>query len=234
MGAQLFFKLSPSERDVKMSRIKRRIDAAKYLIAVAVAVVIFLFGYMASSQINSEKFRQLEEMTQDIRTDALSNEILFQLVQSSACETLNTTEYNLDLYQIGKRLTYMESLYGFTHPEVIRLKEYYSLLEIRHWLLSREINEKCGKRTRLVLYFYTNAGCNDCEDQGVVLTNIHNDYPVMNIYSFEYYLNNSSVEYLKKIYNITPNRLPTIVVDGKVYYGFQSKEELLKILNLSG
>ncbi|MEM0230948.1 MAG: thioredoxin family protein [Candidatus Woesearchaeota archaeon] len=212
---------------------KRRIKTARYIIGIAAAIIIFLFGFMASALINSQKFKQLSDMAQDIRADALSNELLYQLVQSSSCKDLNMSEYNLELYTIGKRLTYMESLYGFENQEVVKLKNYYSLLEIRHWMLMKEIGAKCGYKTPIVLYFYSNFGCADCEDQGLVLTNIHQEYGNLQVYSFEYALNNSALNYLKNKYNISQNRLPTLVINEEVHYGFQPKNKLIQLLELN-
>jgi hypothetical protein len=211
---------------------RKKLKTSRYIAGLVVAVSVFLFGYMLSSQINSGKLKELSDMEQDFRTEGLSNELMFQLVQSNLCNNINLTSYNLEISKIGRRLTYMESIYGFNSSEVVRLKEYYALLEIRHWILSKEINVKCGYNIPLILYFYTNTGCADCEDQGFVLTNIYNDYPFINTYSFESTLNNAAVNYLKSIYNISNSRLPTLVIDDKIYYGFQSKDALIEILYL--
>lgn len=126
----------------------------------------------------------------------------------------------------------MESMYGFSSEEVIQLKSYYSLLAIRHWMLAKDLNDKCNANRSLVIYFYTNYGCTDCEDQGLVLTNLHRAYPFFNIYSLEYTLNNSAVNFLKEKYDVKTDRLPTLIINDEVYYGFQSRDALIKIMDL--
>jgi thiol-disulfide isomerase/thioredoxin len=211
---------------------RKRIKTSRYLAAFALTVIVFLIGYMIGTGISDRKLNNLAYLEQDIRVNSLSNELVFLLVQKDLCSSINTTSYTEDLGKIGKRLTYLESLYGYNAPEVISLKNYYSLLEIRHWMLHEEVNAKCGYDTPLVLYFYTNENCVDCEDQGLVLTNVHRNYPFFNTYSFEYNLENPALDYLKKKYEINQTRLPAIVVDGQVYYGFQSKEFIIARLKL--
>jgi hypothetical protein len=212
---------------------RKKIKSSRYIAALAITLLIFLVGYTVSTEINKTKVNSLSYLEQDLRADSLSNELLLQMIQSDLCASINITSYTSELATYGKRITYLESLNGFSSPEITRLKNYYSLLEIRHWMLMDSINRKCEKQTPLVLYFYSNYECADCEDQGLVLTNVHRDYPFFNTYSFEYTLNNSAVDYLKVKYDIPKNRLPAVVIDGKVYYGFQSKETLIKTMNLT-
>lgn len=211
---------------------RKRIKTSRYVAAIAVTIVIFLLGYLVSTELNMNKLNKLTNLEQDIRIDSLSSELLLQLVQEDLCASINVTSYTEELSNYGRRVTYLESLYGYDSEETIRLKNYYSLLAIRHYMISDSINKKCNKDTPLVMYFYTNYGCADCEDQGLVLTNVHRNYPFFNIYSFEYMLNNSATDYIKDRYDITPDRLPALIIDGEVYYGFQSKDTLIKVMDL--
>jgi hypothetical protein len=211
---------------------RKKIKSSRYIAALAITLLIFLLGYMASSEINKTKVDKLNYFEQDLRIESLSSELLLQLVQKDLCNSINLSSYNEELASYGTRITYLESMYSFSSQEVVRLKNYYSLLEIRHWMLANDLNTKCDQNRSLVIYFYTNYGCTDCEDQGLVLTNLHKTYPFFNIYSFEYTLNNSAIDFLKQRYNIPTNRLPAVIINDKVYYGFQSKDTLIKLMNL--
>jgi hypothetical protein len=211
---------------------RKKIKSSRYVAALAITLLIFLLGYMASSQINENKVNKLAYFEQDLRIDSLSSELLLQLIQKDLCKSINMTSYNEELSSYGKHITYLESIYSFSSEEVTRLKNYYSLLEIRHWMLANDLNKKCDQNKSLVIYFYTNYGCADCEDQGLVLTNLHRTHPFFNIYSFEYTLNNSAIDFLKEIYNIPTNRLPALVINDEVYYGFQSRGSLIKVMDL--
>src|SRR5207244_4510747 len=90
------------------------------------------------------------------------------------------------LSSLGSQLSYMESQ-GGNVAEVTRLKRLYSLLEIKDYLLMKQIAAKCKLKSVFVLYFYSNKGnCEDCAKQGYVLTALAQKYPQLRIYSFDY------------------------------------------------
>jgi len=64
----------------------------------------------------------------------------------------------------------------------------------------------------------------------LVLTNVHKKDPDFNIYSFEYNLKNPALDFIKEKHGIEHSRLPTLVIDGDVHYGFQSKDRLQELL----
>lgn len=212
---------------------RKNIKSSRYLAAFSLTLVIFLLGYILGTMISEAKLQKVYDLENNIRVESLGNELLFQLVSRDLCDAVNMTSYTEELTETGRRLTYMEGLYGYDSPPVLQLKNYYSLLLIRHWLLSEQLRDKCGIDKPFVLYFYTNQGdCSDCEDQGIVLTGVHKEYPFFNTYSFDYYQQNPALNFLKERYGILPSRLPTLVIDNKVYYGFQSKEFLLQTMDL--
>jgi hypothetical protein len=213
---------------------RKKIKSSRYLAAFALTLVIFLIGYILGVMISEAKLQKVYGLSNEIRIESLGNELLFQLIERDDCGSINISTYTSELSTMGRRLTYMEELYGFDAPQVKQLKNYYSLLLIRHWMLSELLNDNCGADKPSVLYFYTNIGeCEDCEDQGLVLTSVHKEQPEFHIYSFEYYQTNPALEYLKQGYNVTPSRLPTLVIDGEIYHGFRSKDFLKEQLNLS-
>jgi len=211
---------------------RKKLRSSRYVAALFFTIAIFLTGLMVGNFISETKLQQVYDLQNDLRVESLGNELLFQLVSDNLCDNINLTSYTKELSKIGQRLTYMETIYGYQAPEVLSMKNYYTLLLIRHLLIAEKVNEVCGQNTPLVLYFYTNDGCTDCEDQGLVLTNVHKNYPLFNIYAFEYALDNPALDFLKEKYNINQSRLPTIVIDSQVHYGFQSKQFLIDNMDL--
>ncbi len=211
---------------------RKRLNKSRYLAAFFFTVAIFLSGLIVGNHVSDMKLQALYNLQNELRVESLGNELMFQLVEKNLCENINLTSYTEEISKIGQKLTYMESLYGYEDIKVWSLKSYYSLLLVRHLLITEKAKEECNKTTPVVLYFYSNKNCEDCEDQGLVLTNIHKNYPLFHIYSFEYALNNAAVDFLKEKYEIDPNRLPTIVIDNKIFYGFQSKKFLLEYMDL--
>jgi glutaredoxin len=91
----------------------------------------------------------------------------------------------------------------------------------------KEITSRCGQKSIFVLYFYSNDKCDDCTKQGYVLTSLREKYPNLRVYSFDYNLDLSAIKAMISIYKV-PDSLPALVINGKVYSGFQSIEEVEK------
>ena len=203
-----------------------------YVAALAIAISIFLGGYIIGEEINEYKLQYIYDLQSQIRVDSLSNELTSQLISSEECDSINLTQYTSQIAEIGSKLTYLESIYGFESELVQNLKSYYSLLLIRHLLLNEKVENECNMGKPALLYFYSNfERCGDCDDQGVVLSAVHKENPSFVIYSFEYTEPNSALSYIKDKHNITGSRLPAIVYDDVVYYGFQPKETIISIVD---
>lgn len=212
---------------------RKKIKSSRYVAALALTIIIFLIGFIIGGVINGNRLQRVYDLEHDIRIESLGNELVYQMVTQDLCKNLNLSSYTSELSKLGKKLTYLESTYKYNKPQVENLKKYYSLLLIRHWIINEKANKECNVTTPSVLYFYTNyKKCNDCEDQGLVLTNVHQKYPFFNVYSIEFLESTPTLEFLKEKYNLSLDRLPTLVIDDKVFYGFQSKSFLIKQMNL--
>lgn len=94
----------------------------------------------------------------------------------------------------------------------------------------QEVSEKCGLEPIFILYFFSNKGdCEDCEEQGYVLTALSRDYPQLRVYSFDYNLENPALQTLIQINNVE-NDLPALVINGLPYYGLHNVEDIENIL----
>ena len=149
-----------------------------------------------------------------------------------SCTNVNDSMLSPQLSEIGDKLSQTENDRGANDADVVYLKKYYTLLEIKDYLLSTKLVEKCGsaKKPVFIIYFYSNKGdCPDCEREGYVLTRLKEKYPELRVYSFDYNLDLSAVDSMKRIYKITSS-LPALVIEDKTYIGFKSVEDLEKLL----
>jgi glutaredoxin len=128
---------------------------------------------------------------------------------------------------MGDRLAFMEGQLGTDNEQVIGLKKYYSLLQIKDYMLASELAEKCQKKSVVVVYFYTNKDCPDCTKQGYVLTALREKYPELRVYSFDADLDLSAIKTLQTVTGVS-SQMPTLVINGKAYAGFQSIEDIEK------
>ncbi len=207
----------------------KKMDVKKYLLVLCLTIIIFGSGLLIGNWVASKKFNTLQSMGQDLRTDIIALELQQDLIKADPCKETGSNPLSEQLYTLGTRLDFMENTLGVDTLEVIRLKQYYSLLEIRHWLFMREINTKCNQKNMLILYFYSNKNdCSNCEEQGYVLSYIHDKYPNVMIYSFDKNMKNAALNTLIKNFNI--QKAPTIVLEDETYPGYQSRNFLEKII----
>lgn len=202
-------------------------DWKKYTIVLFITLAIFISGLWFSNHLNNKKIEQLKSIESTISLDLLSSEVQFSLLEEQSCKDISSTVLSKELNSLADKISYSESNIGVDNTEVISLKKYYSLLEIKDYLLMKKITERCGEKSIFILYFYKNDNCEECTRQGYVLTSLREKYPNLRVYSFDYKLDNPAIKAMISIYKV-PDNLPAIVINGKVYSGFKTVEEIEK------
>ncbi len=158
----------------------------------------------------------------------MSSETQFQLLQELSCKDVAANTLSDTLNELAEKISYSETNIRHT-DEITELKRYYSLLEIKDYLLMQKIKAKCGSSIVPVFYFYTTAEkCSECIKQSAVLTELRRDYPELRIYSFDYNLDLSALQSLIKIFKVEDTKLPALVMNDKLYTGFMDREEIEK------
>ncbi|MBI2147246.1 thioredoxin family protein [Candidatus Woesearchaeota archaeon] len=200
-------------------------NLSKYIAAFSITTLIFIVGILIGNAISSAKMEAIDALQQDITVRTIGSEMQYLLLAEHPCQDIHSSELSQELFEIGSKLAHMEQTLGSQDENVINLKRYYSLLEIRHWLLLKKAQQECNATYSLILYFYSNRGdCDACKQQGYVLNTIHRKYPDVNIYSFDVNIPDTVLATIKQIYNITAP--PTIVVNGKKMEGLVNKDEV--------
>lgn len=202
-------------------------DWKKYIIVLFITATIFISGLWLSNYLNNKKIDQLKTIEDKISLDLMSSDTQFNLLQELSCKDVSTTVLSSELNSLAEKISYSENNIGMDNSDVISLKRYYSLLEIKDYLLMKKITERCGQKPIFVLYFYKNDKCEDCTKQGYVLTSLREKYPNLRVYSFDYNLDLSAIRAMISIYKV-PDNLPAMVINGKVYSGFQTVEQIEK------
>lgn len=208
------------------------IDTRKYIFAFVLTIAIFATAFFASSFFSQKKVESIKQIQDNIAIDILSSETQFDLLKEESCSNVNESMLSPQLSEIGDKLSKTEADRGAKDEDVLYLKKYYTLLEVKDYLLSKQFVAKCGqaKKPVSIIYFYSNEGdCPECEREGFVLTRLKEMYPDLRVYSFDYNLDLSVVDSMKRIYKITSS-LPAIIIEDKTYIGFKSVEELEALL----
>ena len=198
------------------------INYKKYVLVLVITCAIFLTGFLVSNYLDNAKISSIRDTENQISLEILSSEAQYQLLEQSSCDIVTSSILSDELNTLADKLSYAESEEGFNSADVKSLKENYSLLEIKDYLLMEQIYQKCGASPTSILYFYSNNGdCPNCTNQGYVLTALRQEYPELRVYAFDYNLNLDAINTLITLYHI-PSVMPALVMNGKVYDGFQS------------
>lgn len=187
--------------------------------------VIYAVNYL-----DQRRVAELSSIQEQLATDTLSVETQFALLEEAPCEAI--TEGNTlsaTLADLGARLVFAEERLGATDPQVLELKKQYTLLEIRDYLLMKRLARVCHADSPVALYFYSNVpgSCVDCDRASYALSYLHETYPKLRVYSFDYNLDLGALKTLIAVEKIRPE-FPAFVIEGKRSYGFTSLDILEK------
>lgn len=207
-----------------MSLVVRNALIALLITAVLAGTVVYAVDYL-----NRARVVELSTIEDQIAIDTLSLDTQFSLLEAAPCDSIaSSTLLTGELTDLGARLSYAESQLGSDNAQVVRLKERYSLLEIRDYLITKQLAKACGTKPTTVLYFYSNGGdCADCDKAGYALSYLHDTYPALRVYSFDYHLDLGALKTLIAVINIE-GPLPAFLINGKHSYGFTSLADLEK------
>lgn len=207
----------------------RTIDWKKYVIVFAITATLFSSAFYLSNYFSEKKINEVKSIQDKIAIDLLSSETQFALLEDQSCKDVNNSILSQELNSLAEKIDYTEKNIGDT-AQIIALKKYYSLLQIKDYLLMQKMNERCGLKSEFVLYFYaTEKECTDCVKQSYALTEVREKYPQLRVYSFDYNLDLSAIKALISIYKIDKS-LPALVINKKVYTGLQSVEDIEKVI----
>ncbi|MES2986028.1 MAG: hypothetical protein V4686_02790 [Patescibacteria group bacterium] len=196
----------------------------QYLVVFVVTVGLFLSAFGLSNYLSDRKLDKVKYIQDDIAIDILSSETQFELLQDISCKDAGASVLSSELNDLARRIEYSEqSIQNI--EEVTRLKKYYSVLQVKDYILMKKATERCGLKSVFVLYFYTTEkNCVECARQGYVLTELRDKYPDLRVYSFDYGLDLGIIQTLIRTYKLSDTELPTLIVEGDVLTGYHDLE----------
>lgn len=201
----------------------------KFIVTFVITLGIFITVFFVTKVVNERKLSEIRSIQDKIAIDLLSSETQFSLLKRSTCSQDGGSLLAPEIGTLGERLSFMESELGTNNESVIGLKKYYSLLQIKDYLLGLELSQKCDFKPIYIVYFYKND-CTDCEKQGYALTALREKYPELRVYSFDANLDLSAIATMETIYKVSDEGLPALVINEKLYTGFQSIETIEKLI----
>jgi len=210
-----------------------KIDWKKYVIVLLITMCLFATAIYLSNYFGNQKLNQLKTIQDQISIDVLSSETQFSLLSELSCSNISDSVLSDELSNLGNKLQWSQDNLGNT-AEVSYLQKYYSLLEIKDYLLTKQISTRCGVKAAFILYFYTTAeNCTLCQQESLVLSTLRTEYPDLRVYSFDYSTDLSAVTSMLQIYKIKDTALPALVINDNVMTGFHGIDELDTIIQNS-
>ena len=202
----------------------------KYIYAFIITLLILFLGVYLINTITNKKIETVRSIETDIAINILSAETQFALLSELECKDIAKNTLSSKIAELAKKLESMELNTSTNNSELLQLKKYYFLLEIKDFILMQRIAKKCDENLHYILYFYSNSGnCDECKKQGKEIRHFVRDRKDVRVYSFDYDLKLSATETLKNVYQVnTP--LPAVVVDGKVFNKLLKKSDLEDLL----
>jgi len=206
---------------------ERTAQWSSYLVAFIITALIFAIALYASNYFNNRRIADIQATQNNIAIDILSLETQFSLLAEHSCSDISENSVlSNEIQPLASRLSYLEAQSGVNQEELSRLKRYYSLLQIKDLLLMQQVTAKCNLKPVFILYFYSNKGdCENCEEQGYVLTGLAQKYPGLRIYSFDYNLGLAALQTLIDNHAVK-DTLPEIVISNKVRYGLHTIDDI--------
>lgn len=205
----------------------------KYTLAFVITAAIFGTAMYLSALFDRARVESIQNTEQKISIDILSLETQFDLVGDVACTAIEShTVLPSEINTLASRLGSAEQSLGAANEQVIQLKEQYSLLEIKDYLITERIKERCGesKAPVSVLYFYSNKGdCSNCTDAGYALDALRQEFPSLRVYSFDYNLPLGAEQTLISLLKVK-SEPPVFVISGTAHYGFDTFDTLKSYL----
>jgi hypothetical protein len=203
------------------------VEFNKYVASFAVATLLFVIGIIIGNYLAEEKISKITQMESNIEFDITSMEIQNILFSENPCHTA-MTGLEEKLRDTEKKISTMEGQLGKDNSGVTKLKKYYSLLEIKHYLSMEKRREECNMSYSMILFFYSNSKDKiaESEKQGYVLDSIRQKYNVENvkIYALDKDLDLYIIGELARFYNVSEP--PAVVINNRTLTGFRSKDEI--------
>lgn len=201
-------------------------DWVRYIAVFLITLTIFLTAVWLSSFMNDKKLSDIKNIQDKVSIDLMSSETQFQLLQGFSCKDVSASTLSPELNNLAEKIAYSEQNIN-KQDEVKDLKKYYTLLQIKDYLIMQKIKEQCNVPVVPVFYFYTTLeNCSNCVKQSAVLSKLRDEYPELRVYSFDYNLDLSALQTLIKLFKVDDRNLPALYMNDKLYTGFKDENDI--------
>ena len=214
-------------------QVDRKFYWKRHLAVLFITLLILTIGILIGSILGEQRleFTRADIEKQQGEYESLQMQLLYLTGQEEKnCEVLlNSLERNI--YDLENSRVKLEGyILGSEGADFNTVKRDYILTEIRYWLMASEAKKVCPSESVSVLFFYKmDEACSDCSAQGHVLTYLKNIFgEKLLVFSLDVDFDEPMVQILKENYAL--DKLPSLVINDKVFEGLVKKEELINEL----
>lgn len=203
----------------------------KIILAFFMATIIFVDIFMLTSFIAYKNYQKINSQNKLILQEIIQ---LNKSIEEFNCSKSILNDASRRLEDVGQKLNILEEKYGKRDYRVLYEKELYSELELQHFTIVKMINKQCKNSILPIFFIYSNRGEleKSSEKTGFILTSFKSKNPEkIMIYSFDYDLNSSLINSIKKDYNIT--KVPVVIVNETDMLSLENIESLSNYLKTS-
>jgi len=104
----------------------------KYAFTFLITAAIFATAILASNYFSQKRINEIKDIESQISIDISASETQFSLLSELPCREISSGLLSQELATLGDKLSYTEENRGSDNPEVLSLKKYYSLLQIKN------------------------------------------------------------------------------------------------------
>jgi len=213
--------------------VKRKISKHKYFLAGVLTFLIFSLGLSLGIIIDNIRLQQVEFENKIQEVDYASLQLQYALItsleQEENCAVLRKALEN-NVAELGESL---DEFLEFKKQTTLNKDQYqlahrkYLIDNIRYWFFATRTQERCSMDLSTVLYFYSGKKCDDCPDQGFILTffkNLYDERLLIFPIDTDVAEDEPLIALLLSKYNVTT--YPSIVILDKKYEGVVRKDAL--------
>lgn len=208
-----------------------------YSVAFVFSAFLFLAGILVGLQLSSQVSAEFAQQAEQLRSNTRELELMLLLLSSSRddasrlCPALLQQAQRFDerTTEFGLSLDTLEKSRGRLDSSVQSLKREYSVMQVRDYLLFKQISGECNQSlVAQIVFFYTNEGCPACVEQGAVLREFKRANPQVLVYTLDVDIGTPVTRALLETNGISS--FPALLVNGVVVQGKKSAGELKALL----
>lgn len=214
--------------------VDREIDW-EYLVLAFFATAIIMSGiFYAGMQLDQHKVDSLRNDVRQVEVEQRSHMLglkLAESVEGQKCEAMKSWMNSTvpEIRDLRKKVAAYESSSKIQNSDYRLIKKRYMNLVVQNLIEVRHMEETCGDEVVNIIYLYTKDDCGRCQDQGTVLTYYRRNYQEdVIVHPLDTDLDMKSINFLQKFYGV--ERYPSLIIEGEVYEGYQSREQLGEII----